>query len=85
MVIQKRLSYLEKTADRERKIWCYKNYQICHQCYRDQKNKENSINCIEKEMRYSEYKEQYGDCNIKKGSYDGKNKTVVVYVPVDRR
>lgn len=36
-------------------------------------------------MRYSEYKEQYGDCNIKEGSYDGKNKTVVVYVPVDRR
>lgn len=31
------------------------------QCYRDQKNKENSINCIEKEMRYSEYKEQYSD------------------------
>ena len=38
---------------------------------------------IEKRMSYVDYKIEYISCRKKEGSYDGKNKTIVVYVPYD--
>jgi len=70
-----------KYADRERKIDYYKNYGICSACYREQKAIEYSIGCEEKEMSYKEYKTNYSECKTKPGSYDGINKTIIVYVP----
>ena len=70
-----------KTADRERKIDYYKNYGVCPECYREQKAIENSIGCEERTMSYREYKTSFADCKTKPGSYDGKAKTIVVYVP----
>lgn len=70
-----------KTADRERKIDYYKNYGVCPECYREQKAIENSIGCEERTMSYREYKTSFADCKAKPGSYDGKAKTIVVYVP----
>ena len=37
----------------------------------------------EKRMSYVDYKIEYISCRTKEGSYDGKNKTIVVYVPYD--
>lgn len=34
-------------------------------------------------MSYVDYKIEYISCRKKEGSYDGKNKTIVVYVPYD--
>ena len=35
------------------------------------------------EKSYVDYKIEYISCRTKEGSYDGKNKTIVVYVPYD--
>ena len=70
-----------KNTDRERKIDYYKNYGLCPVCYQEQKAIENSIGCEEKEMSYREYKTSYPECKTKPGSYNGKTKTIVVYVP----
>ena len=51
--------------------------ELCEKCYV-------SINCVyEKRMSYVDYKIEYIFCRKKEGSYDGKNKTIVVYVPYD--
>jgi len=73
-----------KYADRQKKIDYYMNYGICSDCYKEQKAIENSIGCEEKEMPYREYKTNYADCKTKAGSYNGKTKTIVVYVPTTK-
>jgi hypothetical protein len=70
-----------KTADRERKISFYEKNCLCPDCYKDMKEEEKKLNCMEVEMLYGEYKENYSECTTKAGSYDAKNKTIVVYVP----
>lgn len=70
-----------KTADRERKISFYEKNYLCPDCYKDMKEEEKKMNCIEVEMSYKEYKESYPECTTKAGSYDVKDKTIVVYVP----
>lgn len=70
-----------KTADRERKIAYYEKYGVCSECYKEQKNVENSRGCDEMRMSYRDYKTKYASCKTKSGSYDASEKTVVVYVP----
>ena len=36
--------------------------------------------CVEQEMKYSEYKANYSECQTKKNSYNKETKTIVVYV-----
>ena len=51
--------------------------ELCEKCYV-------STNCVyQKRMSYVDYKIEYISCRKKEGSYDGKNKTIVVYVPYD--
>lgn len=70
-----------KNSDRERKINYFEKYGICSKCWEEQKNKEASVGCEEVEMLYKEYKTNYAECEVKKGSYNGETKTIVVYVP----
>lgn len=70
-----------KTAERERKIAFYEKNYLCPDCYKDMKEEEKKMNCIEVEMSYKKYKESYSECTTKAGSYDAKNKTIVVYIP----
>jgi hypothetical protein len=70
-----------KTAERERKIAFYEKNYLCPDCYKDMKEEEKKLNCMEMEMSYKEYKESYPECTTKAGSYDAKDKTIVVYVP----
>jgi len=49
--------------------------ELCEKCYV-------SNNCVyEKRMSYVDYRIEYISCRTKDGSYDKKDKTVVVYVP----
>lgn len=73
-----------KNADREKKIDYYKNYGVCPNCYKEQKEIEKSIGTAEVEMSYREYKTNYANCKTKAGSYDGIKKTIVVYVPENK-
>lgn len=73
-----------KNADRARRIKYMEEYGACPDCYREQKNIEKSIGCVEITMKYAEYKKDYADCKTKAGSYDGTEKTIVVYVPEER-
>lgn len=70
-----------KAEDREKKIAFYEEYYVCPECYKKQKEEENKIGCMEVEMSYREYKENYSECKTKADSYDKKEKTIIVYVP----
>lgn len=72
------------TADRERKIAYYERAGTCPDCYREMKEMEKAAGCIEVEMHYKEYKNNYADCKTKAGSYNSGTKTIVVYVPEDQ-
>ncbi len=63
---------------RETKLKWLANYD-CEDC----KEAAKAAGCKEVEMHYSEYKTSYADCETKKGSYDRKSKTIVVYVPIE--
>ena len=66
---------------RRQKIAYWEERGICTACWREQQNIEASIDCEEVVMLYREYKQNFPTCKTKSGSYDGKNKTIVVYVP----
>lgn len=70
-----------KAAERERKIAFYEKNYLCPDCYKDMKEEEKKLNCMKVEMPYREYKESYSEYTTKAGSYDAKNKTIVVYIP----
>ena len=70
-----------KPAQRENSIEYYGKYGICQKCYETQKNKENSIGCQEVEMLYKDYMDNFFPCKTKHGSYNRREKTIVVYVP----
>lgn len=74
-----------KTSDRERKIAYFENFGVCPDCYREQKNIENTIGCEEIEIPYKDYKQNYPSCRTKAGSYNGETKTIIVYVPTDNK
>lgn len=65
-----------KVSEREYKIK-REEKKTCRECYLADQNKD----CDEVEMTYAEYKNSYADCKTKSGSYDKKNKTIIVYVP----
>lgn len=69
------------TEGRRQKIAYWEERGICTQCWREQQDIEASIDCDEITMSYREYKTSYAECKTKSGSYDGKAKTIVVYVP----
>lgn len=47
--------------------------ELCEKCY------VSTNRVCEKRMSYVDYKIEYISCRTKEGSYDGKNKTIVVY------
>lgn len=51
--------------------------ELCEKCY------VSTNRVCEKRMSYVDYKIEYISCRTKEGSYDEKNKTIVVYVPYD--
>lgn len=69
------------TKDREHKLDWYTNSAVCPDCYREQKAIEMEIANDMIEMPYKEYKTKYPNCKTKPGSYNGKTKTIIVYVP----
>lgn len=69
------------TNGRMAKISYWEKYGICSQCYREQKDIEMSINNDLVEMTYRQYKTEYPNYKTKPGSYNGKTKTIMVYVP----
>lgn len=73
-----------KSEEREKKLAYFEKYGLCHECYIEQKNIENSVGCKEVEIPYRQYKEEYSDCKTKAGSYNGDTKTIIVYIPYDK-
>lgn len=73
---EEQIEVFGKVSDREYKIKCEEK-KTCRECYQAEQYKD----CDEVEMTYSEYKRNYANCKTKSGSYDAKNKTIVVYVP----
>ena len=71
---------LGKSKERQRKIKYFEEHGVCKECYTKQKEIEKTIGRREVKMSYKIYKEKYADCPIKSGSYDGFEKTIVVYV-----
>lgn len=70
-----------KISERERRIAWWEECGVCDRCYREQKELANSVGCEEVEMLYKDYKTNYSACKTKAGSYNGKTKTIIVYVP----
>lgn len=68
-------------SERERKIAWYENQGLCPECYKAKKEEERKNTCIEVEMAYSEYKNNWSHCFKKPNSYNADKKTVVVFVP----
>lgn len=73
---EEQIEVFGKVSDREYKIKCEEK-KTCRECYQAEQYKD----CDEVEMTYSEYKRNYADCKTKSGSYDKKNKTIIVYIP----
>lgn len=71
---EEQIEVFGKQDQRERKIYACE-HSICTEC----KLAEETKNCEEIEMKYSEYKENYASC--KTGEYNKKTKTIIVYVP----
>lgn len=63
-----------KSADRARKIDFFEKRGVCSNCFKEQKEIEDSIDCKEVEMSYKDYKTDYPNCKTKAGSYDGEKK-----------
>lgn len=72
-----------KDVDRKRKIAYLEESGICPECYAAAREAEKAEGCKEVEMSYSEYKNNYAECDTKKDSYDKKTKTIIVYVPTE--
>lgn len=70
-----------KTADRERKIAYFEAYGLCPECYKAQKEDEKANGCKEVQMLYRDYKSKWADLATKADSYNGRTKTIIVYMP----
>ena len=73
---EEQIEVFGKVSEREYRIKSEEK-KTCRDCYQAEQNKD----CDEVEMTYAEYKNNYADCKTKYGSYDKKNKTIIVYVP----
>ena len=73
---EEQIEVFGKVSEREYVIKREEN-KVCRKCYEAEKYADYD----EVEMTYSEYKRNYADCKTKYGSYDKKNKTIIVYVP----
>lgn len=73
-----------KTSDRENKI-AWLETTLCPECYaREQAQKANKGMQIEEvEMHYSEYKNNFSNCQTLPNSYNRQTKTIIVLVPVE--
>jgi len=68
-------------SDRERKITYFETYGLCPECFKAQKEAEKANGCKEVEMPYREYKAKWADLATKSDSYNGRTKTIIVYMP----
>ena len=73
---EEQIEVFGKVSEREYVIKREEN-KVCRKCYEAEKYADYD----EVEMTYAEYKNNYADCKTKYGSYDKKNKTIIVYVP----
>jgi len=73
---EEQIEIFGKVTEREFKIK-QEEKKVCRYCYETEKYS----NYEEIEMSYAEYKKYYSYCKTKTGSYDKKNKTIIVYVP----
>lgn len=73
---EEQIEVFGKVSEREYVIKREEN-KVCRKCY----EAERYADYDEIEMSYAEYKRNYANCKTKAGSYDNKNKTIVVYVP----
>lgn len=79
-----RVELFGKITDRMKKIeWL--ETTLCPECYaREQAQKANKGNRIEEvEMHYSEYKNNFSNCQTLPNSYNRQTKTIIVLVPVE--
>lgn len=67
-------------GERDKRIAWIEENRTCYDCYQKEQNKDSK----EVKMLYSEYKKNYPDCKTKNGTYDKKEKTIIVYVPEER-
>lgn len=75
-----------KEDERYRKIEYWEKCGICSACYREQKKIEAEVDAEKrglrpKEMTYREYKISYPTYKAVPGSYNGKTKTIKVWIP----
>lgn len=70
-----------KTDSRERRIAYLEAYGLCPECYKAQKEAKKANGCREVEMSYREYKTKWADLETKTDSYNGRTKTIIVYMP----
>lgn len=73
---EEQIEVFGKVSEREYRIKSEEK-KTCRECYQAEQYKD----CDEVEMTYAEYKKNYANCKTKSGSYDKKNKTIIVYIP----
>lgn len=71
-----------KMKDREKKIAWLEKTGLCKECYNRKENERNGKDHVEKKMLYKDYKNNFANCEVKRGSYNEEEKTIIVYVPV---
>lgn len=76
-----RIVLFGKMKDREKKIAWFEKKGLCKECYNRQENERNGKDHIEKKMLYKDYKNNFAECEIKRGSYNEEEKTIIIYVP----
>lgn len=72
-----------KVDDRYARIEYWQENGLCPACYREKKKAEDAGKYDEIRMAYREYKERFPSFKTKWGSYDAKEKTIIVLVPKD--
>jgi len=71
-----------KNEERQKKVEYLEKYGVCPHCKEEQeKEKAKKEGLAPKRINYWEYKSKYSKCKSQSGSYDGKTKTIVVYIP----
>lgn len=67
--------------ERAKKIEYFREYGLCSACYTANRDAEMAKGCIQKPMKYADYKRTWYWCNTKWNSYSAKDKTIIVYIP----
>lgn len=66
---------------RYHKVTWFETKGLCPSCYAIAHPPKTPDKYEEIRMHYGQYKTSYPDCEVKQGSYDYADKTIVVYVP----